>query len=126
MFANLLRSWPPDCYLGKTQMHRQYLVSNWKLTVSPDTKKLPFPACEYRCSVGYIGIEFHIGIKIIKIEHSGTGGLYASPWGLYKVTVEKNGTVFEIEAEALLNATGRAPNVHDVGLETVCFNLLQT
>lgn len=38
-----------------------------------------------------------------------------------QVTVEKAGVVFEVEAEALLNATGRAPNVHDVGLEKVSY-----
>ena len=66
---------------------------------------------------------FHIGIKILKVEHSSGersdggdegeegggggggqgGGLYCAPWGLYKVTVEKEGAVFEVEAEALLN-----------------------
>lgn len=46
-------------------------------------------------------------------------GLYESPWGLYTLTVEIDGRVETFEAEALLNATGRAPNVHDLGLEMV-------
>ena len=33
--------------------------------------------------------------------------------------MEQDGTTFEYQGEALLNATGRAPNVHDVGLEHV-------
>ena len=64
-------------------------------------------------------------MKILKVAYKETGkpggprGPNNTPWGLYTVTVEINGKEEEFESEALLNATGRAPNVHDVGLEKV-------
>jgi len=64
------------------------------------------------------GLKVYTSVKILKVEYE-AGGLYCAPWGLYKVTVEYNGEVHQLEGEALLNATGRAPNVHDLGLENV-------
>jgi len=54
----------------------------------------------------------------LKVEHE-AGELYNAPWGLYKVSVVINDEIVVIEAEALLNATGRAPNVYNLGLENV-------
>lgn len=67
------------------------------------------------------GVVIHTSVKIINVEYSGGEGtsMYNAPWGLYTVTVEINGQHEQFQAEALLNATGRAPNVHDVGLEAV-------
>jgi len=75
------------------------------------------------------GVKFVMGVKIIKVEYSGgesggegTAGVrLCAPWGVYSVHVEIPGQpgVQILQAEALLNATGRAPNVHDVGLDKV-------
>ena len=65
------------------------------------------------------GVEILFNTKLLKVEYSEQESRFAAPWGLYTVTAEINGEVRQFQAEALLNATGRAPNVHDVGLETV-------
>ena len=42
------------------------------------------------------------------------------PWGLYTLTYEDaQGKQHVLQAEALLNATGRVPNVHGIGLDQV-------
>lgn len=74
------------------------------------------------------GLKIYFNVEILNIERSGveadiknTGrGMYCAPWGTYTVTVrsENLGTI-KFEAEQLLNATGRAPNVHGLGLEAV-------
>jgi pyruvate/2-oxoglutarate dehydrogenase complex dihydrolipoamide dehydrogenase (E3) component len=64
-------------------------------------------------------IEYSVQIK--NIEY--TGGAEAAtcaPWGVYKVTVVlHDGTETVIECDALLNATGRVPNVCNLNLEKV-------
>lgn len=54
-------------------------------------------------------------------EHNeSTGeGLYRAPWLQYTVTVEINGVKEVHAADCVMNATGRAPNVHGLGLEEV-------
>jgi pyruvate/2-oxoglutarate dehydrogenase complex dihydrolipoamide dehydrogenase (E3) component len=43
-----------------------------------------------------------------------------APWGTYKVTIiTQDGTEAVIECDAILNATGRVPNVCNLGLEVV-------
>lgn len=46
-------------------------------------------------------------------------GLYHAPWLQYSVTVEINGEHHVYHADCVMNATGRAPNVHGLGLENV-------
>jgi pyruvate/2-oxoglutarate dehydrogenase complex dihydrolipoamide dehydrogenase (E3) component len=60
-------------------------------------------------------------VSIVSGEHDPvTGsGLYAAPWITYAVEVEVNGVRETIHCDAILNATGRAPNVHNLGLEAV-------
>ncbi len=61
-------------------------------------------------------------MKILNITRSGSSEdstLYSAPFGLYTVTAEIDGKEEVFEAEALLNATGRVPNVFGLGLETV-------
>jgi len=68
------------------------------------------------------GVNILLGVKLLQVEREGDGSeasLYAAPYGLYKVTVEVDGKPVVFEGEALLNATGRAPNCHDCGLENV-------
>ena len=72
------------------------------------------------------GVKFLLGVKIIKVEYSAPKGVgpevrLEAPWGIYSVYVEVPGQegVQVFQGEALLNATGRAPNVHDVGLDKV-------
>jgi len=63
------------------------------------------------------GLIFHFGIKFKNIELLQEGDLYKSTFPLYRVTYEQNGQEFSYECEAVLNATGRAPNVHGIGLD---------
>mmetsp|Transcript_1892 Transcript_1892/g.5595 ORF Transcript_1892/g.5595 Transcript_1892/m.5595 type:complete len:578 (+) Transcript_1892:1243-2976(+) len=65
------------------------------------------------------GVEVHVGVKITKVAQPGGGGVaYKAPWGTYAVTCElTDGATRTFECEALLNATGRAPNVSGIGLE---------
>ena len=48
-------------------------------------------------------------------------GLHQAPWPVYTVTIvnEDTNETTEHECEALLNATGRTPNVFGMGLEHV-------
>jgi len=72
------------------------------------------------------GIDIQLGARITQIrfstptepEETGMSStvLYNPPWPTYQVELE-DGRVFE--SEALLNATGRAPNVHGIGLDGV-------
>jgi len=49
-------------------------------------------------------------------KHARTKG----PWGAYRVSITlKDGAATVIECDALLNATGRVPNVCNLGLEQV-------
>ena len=65
------------------------------------------------------GVNIHTGVKIIKVECVQKGNLYHSEWNKYVITIEENGSVVTYEGDAVLNATGRSPNVADIGLETV-------
>ena len=71
------------------------------------------------------GVSILLGIKILSVECSNESvdGLYCAPWNQYTVHVEVNGEKQSFSGDALLNATGRAPNVHDVGLEAVSAGL---
>jgi pyruvate/2-oxoglutarate dehydrogenase complex dihydrolipoamide dehydrogenase (E3) component len=64
--------------------------------------------------------------KLLKVEYSGSDIKYNAPWGTYTVTAEIDGETRTFTAEALLNATGRCPNVHDLGLENVSYALPTT
>lgn len=69
------------------------------------------------------GVKILLNVKILKVEYTGGDDIkYCKSWDLYKVSVEINGETVEYEGEALLNATGRAPNVYGIGLEKVGVN----
>lgn len=57
----------------------------------------------------------------VKGEHNeATGeGLYRTPWLQYEIEVEINGALQIFHADCVMNATGRAPNVHGLGLDIV-------
>ena len=58
-------------------------------------------------------------------ERSNNTAVYNAPWGLYTIIIiDKEGTERTIVGEALLNATGRAPNVYGIGLEKVCMQFI--
>ena len=71
-------------------------------------------------------IEYSVKINNIEyvpdasMDASVAGARTKGPWGVYKVSVTlKDGTETVVECEALLNATGRVPNVCNIGLENV-------
>jgi pyruvate/2-oxoglutarate dehydrogenase complex dihydrolipoamide dehydrogenase (E3) component len=71
------------------------------------------------------GVVLHFNVKILGVKGlSDTSDRveisYSEPWGLYSVTVQSEslGTI-DIQAEQILNATGRVPNVFGMGLEKV-------
>lgn len=72
------------------------------------------------------GVVILTSVKVLKVTFDDCGSLYQSPWGLYSMFVEVNGVEQVFQGEALLNATGRSPNVHDIGLENVSLDLLAT
>jgi pyruvate/2-oxoglutarate dehydrogenase complex dihydrolipoamide dehydrogenase (E3) component len=67
------------------------------------------------------GVHMFINVMIERIEckASSSSNLYNAPWHEYKVSVKINGEMKEFFGDALLNATGRTPNVYGLGLETV-------
>eukprot|EP01041_Mallomonas_annulata_P001803 gene1803-3500_t len=67
------------------------------------------------------GVVIHTGVDVILVDRIGTGGnLYNPPWNRYTVTIQHaSGALCTFDGEALLNCTGRAPNVHNLGLDTV-------
>jgi len=56
-------------------------------------------------------------VRTLKVECSEEGNLTHAPFKKYTVTVEVDGSEVVLEADALLNGTGRLPNVFDIGLE---------
>eukprot|EP01036_Dinobryon_divergens_P037138 gene37138-48516_t len=66
------------------------------------------------------GVVIHTGVDVILVDRIGTGGnLYNPPWNRYTVTIQHaSGALCTFDGEALLNCTGRAPNVHNLGLDT--------
>ena len=69
---------------------------------------------------GEMNIQY--SVKINNIEYEGEPGAAQTkaPWGVYRIMVTlKDGTDAVFECEALLNATGRVPNVCGIGLEDV-------
>lgn len=64
------------------------------------------------------GVDVHYAVKIVKVSNVGSALSYTAPWPTYSVeTVLSDGTKRTFECEALLNATGRSPNVSGIGLE---------
>ena len=71
-----------------------------------------------------LGVIIHTNVKILSVSYTSstaknTANNTTSPWGLYAVTIEIDNIRIILESEQLLIATGRAPNVHDMGLEKV-------
>ena len=63
------------------------------------------------------GVEVHYAVKITGIKLAGELAMKA-PWPTYDVSVTlSDGTAKVFRCEALLNATGRAPNVSGIGLD---------
>jgi len=65
------------------------------------------------------GLEIKVGVKIKRVESSEEGELFCAPWKTFKLVLDVDGEEVVYESEALLNATGRAPNVHGIGLDVV-------
>eukprot|EP00039_Didymoeca_costata_P019315 m.337040 g.337040 ORF g.337040 m.337040 type:complete len:587 (+) comp18028_c0_seq1:82-1842(+) len=63
------------------------------------------------------GVTLHLDVKFKKVECSEEGNTMKAPFKKYSVTVEINGKETVFHADAVLNGTGRAPNVHGLGLE---------
>lgn len=57
--------------------------------------------------------------KLESLQVLEKGSKYSSPWGLQALTVRVAGEVRVLLAESILNATGRVPNVFDLGLDEV-------
>ena len=72
------------------------------------------------------GVIVHTNIttELVALEGAGAGEecpRYCAPWGTYRATVKdtKTGEITTYETAALLNCTGRTPNVTDCGLDNV-------
>ena len=64
------------------------------------------------------GVAVHYSVKIVGVALKREGSLVKAPFALYGVTVVlASGETTEFECEALLNATGRVPNVWGLGLD---------
>lgn len=63
------------------------------------------------------GINILFNIKFNKVTLSSEGNKYSSPWNTTTIHVTQNGEGKEFSCEALIVATGRAPNVENIGLE---------
>ena len=64
------------------------------------------------------GVTVHYSVKIVGVSLKKEGELTKAPFALYGVTVVlASGETTEFECEALLNATGRVPNVWGLGLD---------
>lgn len=67
-----------------------------------------------------VGLEIFTCVRDIKVSYQGpTECCMAKPFARYTVTFVYNGECHSVSADALLNATGRTPNVYDLGLENV-------
>jgi len=88
------------------EMHHQFLPRE-----DPDAAKLVGESLERD------GIEMILEVKFVKVEASAEGSVTSAPFKTYTVTAEIGGETRTFEAEALLNGTGRVPNVFNIGLE---------
>eukprot|EP01065_Artemidia_motanka_P037844 TRINITY_DN46749_c0_g1_i1.p1 TRINITY_DN46749_c0_g1~~TRINITY_DN46749_c0_g1_i1.p1 ORF type:complete len:611 (+),score=199.79 TRINITY_DN46749_c0_g1_i1:65-1834(+) len=66
-------------------------------------------------------LTIHFGAQIKGITYSGPPEARTrAPWGEYTVTgTLRDGSALHVSATALLNATGRVPNVYGIGLEKI-------
>ena len=85
----------------------------------PNVKRNASPQLENEMAI-------HYSVKINNMEYEPCEGApegkacTKGPWGIYKVYVTlSDGTDAVFECEAVLNATGRVPNVCNLGLEAV-------
>ncbi|CAN0033465.1 unnamed protein product, partial [Choristocarpus tenellus] len=60
------------------------------------------------------GMKFKFGCKFVRVESSSVGGDENFP--IVKVVIEIDGVEQVVECDALLVATGRKPNVNNIGL----------
>jgi len=63
------------------------------------------------------GIDMRQNVNITKATASEEGGLLAAPFKKYTITATVDGKEEVFHADAVLNGTGRVPNVHNLGLE---------
>mmetsp|Transcript_30134 Transcript_30134/g.90278 ORF Transcript_30134/g.90278 Transcript_30134/m.90278 type:complete len:585 (-) Transcript_30134:63-1817(-) len=62
------------------------------------------------------GVAVHTNVTFVSVEAT-EGDIFHAPFKAYTVTVELNGKRTELTADAILNGTGRVPNVAGLGLE---------
>lgn len=65
------------------------------------------------------GVELVFNCQVIKLEVLIDGNVYCAPWRSYALTVLVDGVERVYQADSVLNATGRVPNVVGLGLENV-------
>ena len=63
------------------------------------------------------GVDVVCSVEILSVSSSSKEVAYKAPWSLYTLKAKVDGIERFFECEALLNATGRAPNVQGLGLE---------
>eukprot|EP00040_Diaphanoeca_grandis_P039603 m.259558 g.259558 ORF g.259558 m.259558 type:complete len:600 (-) comp38260_c0_seq1:127-1926(-) len=64
------------------------------------------------------GVDLRYNVRFENVESDG-GNVTSAPFGISKVSVNIEGKKETFECEAILNATGRVPNVHNIGLDKV-------
>lgn len=79
----------------------------------------PDAAAAVQASLESDGVRVMLGVKISKVDASQEGFITKAPFKRYSVFVEStSGVPTMIESEALLNGTGRLPNVHGLDLDS--------
>lgn len=94
------------CKVNVLEMHHQFLPRE-----DPDAAKLVAASLEKD------GVKMNLKVKFVKVEASEEGNVLCAPFKTYKITTEIDGKEVVFESEALLNGTGRVPNVFNIGLE---------
>jgi len=64
------------------------------------------------------GVDLRYNVRFVKVSSCG-GNVECAPFGISNVQVTIEGKEETFESEAILNATGRVPNVHNIGLDKV-------
>ncbi|CAM9191590.1 unnamed protein product [Discosporangium mesarthrocarpum] len=80
-------------------------------------KEDPHAAAVLKESLTADGLTIRLGARIKRVECDETGSMYSAPFNTYRIVLDVDGEEEVIESDALLNATGRAPNVFGVGLD---------
>lgn len=92
------------------------------------TKEDPEAAAILTSQLQKDGVKIITNASLVSVEitNADNFSLYQAPWPAYVCWVKVGDEIMQIECDAILNATGRVPNVFDLNLDLVYLNSLSS